>query len=271
MKLDKLYQYLFNRSSMVRAIGARTYYQLASPFLDTADFRFMNYGYADLAVGRETLGLGQADEPYRLPIQLYHHLASALTLDGKDVLEVSCGRGGGAAYLAQYHSPRSMLGIDRTPQAIRFCQRKHSAAGLSFHMCCAEALSFKDECFDVVVNVEASHLYGRPERFLREARRVLRQGGHMLLADKRMVAETGLLRRQLSECGFLVVSECNISANVLQAIRQQHGARVRVLRDRLPRAVAWLAIYILGADGSQLGDALAAGRAEYLSLVLRKA
>lgn len=271
MSLDKLYQSLFNRSSLVRTIGSRTYYQLASPFLDSADFRFMNYGYADMGAGPETLGLRPTDEPHRLPIQLYHHLASALDLDGKDVLEVSCGRGGGAAYLAQYHGPRSLVGVDRTFRAIAYCRQKHSVAGLSFLLCCAQAFAFTDECFDVVVNVEASHLYGRPESFLREARRVLRQGGHLLLADKRMATETSQFRRQISACGFQVVTECNITANVLEAIRQQHGSRIRILSDRLPRPVAWLAIYILGADGSQLGNALAAGRAVYLSLVLRKA
>jgi len=271
MKLDKLYQFLFNRSSLVRAIGSRTYYQLASPFLDSAGFHFMNYGYADLGVGRTTLGLRHADEPYRLPIQLYHHLASASNLDGKDVLEVSCGRGGGAAYLARYHCPRSLVGIDRTFQAIAYCQRKHRRAGLSFLLCSAEALGFADECFDVVVNVEASHLYGRADIFLREARRVLRQGGYLLLADKRMVAEVNLFRRQFSECGLQVVSECNISANVLEAIRQQQAARTRSLQDLLPRHVAWLAIHVLGADGSQLANAIAAGRATYLSLVIHKA
>jgi len=271
MKLDTLYQFLFTRSALVRSIGSKTYYQLASPFLDTADFLFMNYGYADLGVSPQTLGLNESDELHRLPIQLYHHLASALDLEGKEVLEVSCGRGGGAAFLARYHRPRSLVGIDRTYQAIAYCQRKHRRAGLSFLLCNAEALGFANECFDVVVNVEASHLYGHADIFLREARRVLRQGGYLLLADKRMVAEIHLFRRQFSECGFQVVSECNISANVLEAIRQQQAARTRILHDLLPRHVAWLAIHVLGADGSQLANAIAAGRATYLSLVLHKA
>jgi hypothetical protein len=38
----------------------------------------------------------------------------------------------------------------------------------------------------------------------------------------------------------------------------------------LPSNLAWLAIHVIGVDGSHLADALAAGESLYLSFILQK-
>ena len=61
-------------------------------------WRLMNYGYAPLT-DDTPLVLDPADEPDRYALQLYYFVASAGALQGKDVLEVGSGRGGGAVFL----------------------------------------------------------------------------------------------------------------------------------------------------------------------------
>jgi hypothetical protein len=60
------------------------------------DWRFMNYGFSDEESEQVPLALQPADEGNRFAIQLYHRVASAADLNGLDVLEVGCSRGGGA-------------------------------------------------------------------------------------------------------------------------------------------------------------------------------
>jgi SAM-dependent methyltransferase len=271
MNLVSRYQTYFDHSAIIRRFVTRHYYQVISQYLDHAEVSFMNYGYAGLDTSPNTLGLNASDEPHRLPIQLYHHLASCVCLGGGDVLEVSCGRGGGASFVKRYHHPHSLVGIDRTQEAIAYCRRMHRQPGLSFLQCDAEDILYGSECFDAILNVEASHLYGCVEAFLAEVKRILRPGGHLLLADKRTRPETQLFRRQISACGLQVVRECDISANVLESIRLQHQSRNVMLQNMLPPHLHWLARCMFGADGSHLAHALAAGETVYLSLVLCKA
>jgi ubiquinone/menaquinone biosynthesis C-methylase UbiE len=171
----------------------------------------------------------------------------------------------------RYHYPRSLVGIDRTPGAIEYCRRRHRQPSLTFLLGDAENIFYGDECFDAVINVEASHLYGNVKAFLAEVNRVLRPGGYLLLADKRTRAETSLFSRQISECGLHMVNECNISANVLEAIRRQYKFRTDMLQTVLPPHLQWIFKRVISADGSHLAQAIASGETVYLSYVLRKA
>jgi ubiquinone/menaquinone biosynthesis C-methylase UbiE len=265
-----MYQSFFDNSAFSRNFVTKYYYQIVSRFLGNAEVSFMDYGYANLGESPQTIMLDETDEPNRMPIQMYHHLASSINLEGKDVLEVSCGRGGGASFVNRYHHPRSLVGIDRTQRAIAYCRRKHRQHRLTFLQGDAEAIDFGSECFDVVLNVEASHLYGHVDIFLGEVNRVLRQGGYLLIADKRTSAELQLLHRQILNSGLEVICEHDISANVLQSIRLQRAKRIQMIQNLLPRNLTWLAIHMVGVDGSHLANALATGDTHYLSFILRK-
>lgn len=126
------------------------------------------------------LPLSESDEPNRYCIQLYHQTASQVDLTGKEVLEVSCGAGGGASYIARNLGPASYTGLDLNPASIDLCRAKHRLPGLQFVQGDAQNLPFPDESFDAVVNVEASHQYPDFRGFLAEVARVLRPGGHFL-------------------------------------------------------------------------------------------
>ena len=74
----------------------------------------MNYGYIDLN-GELPLELNPDDEEDRYFIQLYHHVATAVDIQGKDVLEVGSGRGGGRPRPARSPEPFTRLRRIRLP------------------------------------------------------------------------------------------------------------------------------------------------------------
>ena len=69
------------------------------------------------------LPLDESDEPNRYSIQLYHQTATQIDISGKDVLEVSCGHGGGASYLTRTSAPRLLHGAGLQPVRHRLLQK----------------------------------------------------------------------------------------------------------------------------------------------------
>lgn len=156
-------------------IYQRFLYRYLTRRLTANDVVFLNYGYEeDPPMG---VPLSPPDEANRFPIQLYHRTAAQVDLHGKRVLEVGCGHGGGASYLMRTFRPASYTGLDLNSDGIEFCRQRHNVAGLKFVQGDAENLPFPDESFDVVINIESSHLYAQFPRFLAEVARVLVPGG----------------------------------------------------------------------------------------------
>ncbi|HJS19529.1 MAG TPA: hypothetical protein VJ785_12340 [Anaerolineales bacterium] len=81
----------------------KVWYQYITNRIGNDPVTFLNYGY--WPPEGETLSLQTEDESNRPAIQLYHHVASGAYLMDKDVLEVSCGHGGGASFVKRYHLP----------------------------------------------------------------------------------------------------------------------------------------------------------------------
>lgn len=66
-------------------------YRIMTKRLGDDEAHFLNWGYEeDPPMG---IPLEPADEIDRHSIQLYHRTAAQIDLEGKDVLEVSCGHG----------------------------------------------------------------------------------------------------------------------------------------------------------------------------------
>jgi hypothetical protein len=98
--------------AMWRRLLWRYWYPYLTGLIKDAPIIFLNYGYVNLDPEAAPIELLESDEPYRLYIQLYHHLARAIDLTDLEILEISCGHGGGAAYITRYLHPKSMLGLD---------------------------------------------------------------------------------------------------------------------------------------------------------------
>ncbi len=131
------------------------WYQKLAKANDQSEFRFMNYGFED-GNGPE---LEAEDEPNRMFIQLYSMNIRGVDLEGREVLEVGSGRGGGASWIAKTHSPARLVGVDFSPEAVSHCKRWYSdQTNLEFIEGNAQDLPFQDDSFDVVYNVDGRNV-----------------------------------------------------------------------------------------------------------------
>lgn len=100
------------------------------------------------------------------------------------LLDIACGPGILAAALAG--DARQLVGLDSTPEMIDLARARCAEAGLTnteFRLGDAEALPFDNAEFDGVVSRLAVHHFSEPTRVLREARRVVRPEGQVVVAD----------------------------------------------------------------------------------------
>ncbi len=242
-------------------------YAIVNRWLNDVETGCMNYGYAALEGSAATRG-ADTDEVYELA--LYGHVAGAAPLEGAEVLEVGCGRGGGAAFVARRFDVGRLTGLDFSEGAIDFASAHHTDPRLRFVHGDAENLPFADASFDAVVNVESSHCYPDVDRFVAEVYRVLRPGGSLLFADLRAREDVEALRRSFPAAGFQVEAEEPITANVVRALELDTPRRAAFVRERAPRPVRKHALNIAGGGGSEVYESLRNGDLEYLRFALRK-
>ena len=268
--LTRLFNALCRLSPALKRWMWRRWYQFLAGRYDSRTWSFMNYGYAPLDPDTEKLALEANDEPDRYCIQLYHHVASAINLEDKEVLEVGSGRGGGSCYIKRYLKPRRMVGVDFSANVVAFCKDAYSVEGLSYMTGDAEQLPFEDESFDAVVNVESSHCYGSIEAFLAQVRRVLRPGGYFLFADLRSRDEFPGLREQLKRSGMEIVTETDIAANVLRALELDDARKKTLIRQSIGKLWSGTFAAFAGVKGSGIYEDFRSGAEVYHSYVLRK-
>jgi SAM-dependent methyltransferase len=208
---------------------ARAFYD--STAAATGDFAFMNYGYA--RAGAPPL---DAAAPEQYCQQLYRHVIGSTEVAGKRLLEVSSGRGGGAAFVAAAFQPASYVGVDISEQNVALARGRFSSTpGLTFQVGRAEQLPFPDGSVDAVLNVEASHLYDDHPKFFAEVRRVLVVGGWFLYAD--LFWSNNEPERLIREAGLEIVESEDITANVVQSLDLDSERREQIVTNSIPPAM----------------------------------
>jgi SAM-dependent methyltransferase len=220
---------------------AKYHYPLLTRYRRDDDVVFLNAGYEEDPP--MAIPLAESDEPKRYQIQLYHRAATQVDLNGKRVLEVGCGHGGGASYLMRTLHPASYTGLDLNPAGIAFCRKRHNLPGLEFMKGDAENLPFSDQSFDAVINIESSHCYPRFPRFLAEVARVLRPGGHFLYADLRQRVHIAEWEAALADAPMRLLSHADIKMHVLRGIEIGLGGMEKNRpRPGLPARLGGLAL-----------------------------
>jgi len=192
-----------------------------------------NYGFSPV---EPEVGAWGGRERYQ--IQLYRELTRFVDEQGwpgKTVLEVGCGRGGGLLYLAWRLKPASVTGLDSSANAIRHCRTSAVRQKLEVNFEVGDALKLAalGRRFDVVLSVEASHIFRCQLAFLEQVHQCLRPGGQVLLADYRGRRDGGfeVLRRDIHQAGFEVLGERDITTNTCEACRADAGRRRELLKN----------------------------------------
>lgn len=185
----------------------------------------LNYGYA---CDEEPTRV-PADAPEHYCLRLYEHTLAGVDLAGRDVLEVSCGRGGGTSFVMRTYEPATCTGIDLSEQNVRRARAR--ADGPRFLVGDAHELPVRPASFDVLVNIEAAHLYEDRARFFREAHTALRPGGFFGYADGGWADDDCM--PELHAAGFTIVTRREITPHVVRAL-EQDSARRTALFDSIP-------------------------------------
>lgn len=130
---------------------------------------------------RDDMTLGEAQEA-----KLAHIAAKLAIRTGGHVLDIGCGWGGMAIYLARHYAVR-VTGITLSSEQLTLARQRAEAAGVSdrvtFDLIDYRDLAARGEKFDRIVSVGMFEHVGRPqfETFFRACANMLHQDGVMLL------------------------------------------------------------------------------------------
>jgi ubiquinone/menaquinone biosynthesis C-methylase UbiE len=122
------------------------------------------------------------------PVHPWHVTVARLLpdLQGQRVLEVGCGRGDFAIWLADKYPQAEVVGVDFSEVAIATAERRAATKGSKavFRVDDSEALSFADHSFDYVISCECMEHVIHPVKMASEIYRVLRPGGKFILTTE---------------------------------------------------------------------------------------
>lgn len=187
----------------------------------------MNLGYApvsDFPAGVYPV------EGERLQYELYWQtfclLERKLSADAV-VCEVSCGMGGGLAFLKRL-SPGQFIGLERSYFARKRAARKFD---LDVRPTTAPLLQLDDASVDVMLCVESAHNYHN-EAFLAEIRRCLKPGGVVLLSDFNL-GSSAVVKARLGSlyerAGFDIEVWRDVRSHVLDSMRLDNPRKEQAL------------------------------------------
>jgi len=146
---------------------------------------------------------GEAATPWHNLIK--RHLDTGRDLEGKRVLEIGCGRGGFACWMAsQTPRPSEVVAADFARTAVekgRAFAAERGIAGVTWEVADIQHITHADASFDTVVSCETVEHVPDPRHALRELARVLRPGGRLFLTTPNYLGMLGLYRGYLRLTG----------------------------------------------------------------------
>ena len=156
----------------------------------------LHYGYWD----SETRS--HSDSLLKMNKVLAEHVG---ILESDYILDAGCGLGGSAIWLAENYGAK-VLGITLSDQQVEYATQFAKKRGVSNRVKFQSAdfcqTPFDDARFDVVWGLESSCYAVDKESFIKEAYRLLKSGGRLVLAD-------GLAkRRQFTEKEWKIIVTC---------------------------------------------------------------
>ncbi|CAF0817778.1 unnamed protein product [Adineta steineri] len=245
------------------------YKQISNIYKNVNELQLMNWGYADLDEHID-------DNTSYYSKKLYQQVLANVTLTDQNILEVSCGRGAGAAWCVRTYAPCSYVGTDPSRDVINLCQQYYSTIPqLSFMIADPEThLPFQNESMNVVLSIETTNIFDEREavkKLVDEITRVLTPNGYFLWCGLCNVDGSSVLIDYLTaNNAFIIKEKVNITRNVLHALDIQNNSRADFIEHYIQPADQEYCRLLAGLPDTQLYDNMQQGRAEYWRVVFRK-
>jgi ubiquinone/menaquinone biosynthesis C-methylase UbiE len=227
----------------------------------------MNYGYYNKEL---VLALDKDDELERYPIQLYHHLCIQLELKNRVIVEVGSGRGGGANFIARYHKPKLITGVDLSPNAVSLCNKIYNLDNLNFLVGDSAKLPFEDNSVDVILNVESSHCYPSIPDFISEVSRVLKPGGHFLYCDLVIDSDLDNHLYKLKNNNLSDLNYIDITENIIKASELMTNDRNNIINKVNSSFLRKVLKSFASVKGSKIYKSFVDRHYRYISLITQK-
>lgn len=243
----------------------RFWYDLINIFDKDNNALVLNFGF-----GGKLISLNKHWEKYRTRLQMYYYLVKSISTRNRDILEVSCGRGGGAYFLTKRFKPKSYIGVDFSSKSIEFCKSFYKQKGLSFTVADAHNLPFKENSFDIVINIESAHLYKDKPRFFKQVFRVLKPKGYFLLAD--LIPKTAVKQMStlIKSRGFKLMDSENITKKVVPALDYDNEQKLKMIKQEVPFLLQKAMQVFSGVKGSPKYNSFLKGTNTYWKLICQK-
>jgi len=263
----RVYDWLVYQSEVPRRLLWQGFYEFMSWYNQDPDWVTMNYGYALLTDDGhmiDDLLTEEQDKRETFSLQLYYFITGTnkafKNLEGKTMVEVGSGRGGGISFLTRHFKAAKSIGIDFSMNQVEFCKSRHSSINqLEFHQGDAESFTtvrgIKNNSVDAVINVESSHCYGNIDNFFNQINLALKKDGVFCYTDFRSAEEMEELKKKVEKF-FIVEKSIDITKNVCHALKLDTKRRLQIIEDKCPKVFVPLINKFSGVTGSRVYEEL---------------
>jgi len=221
---------LYNKILTKRESFLRRLYTTICWIVPTEEWKHIDWGYAALNPNGQLNPEAKFEhEDKKFYYQLYQYLATGMgnwnTLEGKNLLEVRTGGGGGLNYLTENLNPNKAIGVDASSTQIAFCKKSHGEnPKMKFYT--ADALEtvshigeLADQGIDLVISVQSSKHMSDFQQFVQDIDSIIKPGGVLAFADLRPTEDWKQLEEDLSSASLRILKKEDITNNVVQALK----------------------------------------------------
>jgi len=202
---------------------------------------FMNDGFCPLDENGYPLmtsfRLAEKYKKWQNQVLLYQKLleTAGITTDTKgNLLEISCGLGGGITFISEYYNFDNLYGLDILEEHINYC--KHKIPNVNFIESTATNIPLENNSLDFIITVEAFFHYNPISTFLKECNRILKPKGLLCIATN--YTETEKLNKLfLNTNGMKIVKieditqNCNIGSAISKWVVPNTTVRLAIKND----------------------------------------
>lgn len=209
-----------------------------SPCCIPSDSCYESSGLADCIskkIGYSQEELEAIPEGANLGLGCGHPVALSSLREGETVLDLGCGAGLDCFLAAQRVGKSGrVIGVDMTPEMIEKA-REHAEKGkfenVEFKLAEIEDLPLADDSVDVVISNCVINLSPDKKRVFREAFRVLKPGGRLMISDIVLLKEIPVSIKKSVEAYIGCVAGAILKDEYLSAIKDAGFQKVKIMDE----------------------------------------